>query len=69
MRRSLRKSAFHLAPDDAEINLNMNNKFEHTENKLSLCLIQCSVELPVDCRTLAELMTLGLDYKGLEVHW
>ena len=67
--RFLRNSAFYLAPDNAEINLNMNNEFQHAENKLSLCLIQCSVELPADCKTLAELMTLGLDYKGLEVHW
>lgn len=69
MRRSLRKSTFYLAPADAEINLNMNNEFQHAENKLSLCLIQCNVELPADCKTLAELMTLGLDYEGLEVRW
>lgn len=56
---SPRKSTFYLAADNAEIN--MNNEFQHAESKLNVCLVQYDIELTADCKTLAELLTLGLE--------
>lgn len=55
MRRSLRKSLCNLAPDNAEINLNMNEDSRCAENKPSL-----SLQHNADCTTPAELLPVGL---------
>lgn len=64
VRRSLRKSLCNLAPDNAGINLNVNEDSWCAENRPSL-----SLQPSADCTTPAELLPVGLGSQGWEVPW